>query len=65
MSLEDDFWRAFTEIAKEDGRGINELAAEIDAARSLEVGLATAMRLFVLRRLRSRSGENAPMDRDQ
>ena len=33
VSLEDPFWEAFREIAAERGQGLNELAAEIDAAR--------------------------------
>ncbi|MEJ2036629.1 MAG: ribbon-helix-helix domain-containing protein, partial [Maritimibacter sp.] len=33
VSLEDAFWRAFREIAEAEGKGINELAAEIDEAR--------------------------------
>jgi len=54
VSLEDEFWQAFREIAAEDDRAINELAAEIDAARGTDCGLASAIRLFVLRRLRAR-----------
>ena len=54
VSLEDEFWAAFREIAAEDGRPLNALAAEIDAARDLATGLASAIRLFVLRRLRGR-----------
>lgn len=49
VSLEPDFWVAFREIAAERGMAINALAAEIDAARGLEPGLASAIRLFVLR----------------
>ncbi len=48
VSLEDPFWQAFREIAAERDRPINELAAEIDAGRDLDTGLATAIRLFVL-----------------
>ena len=54
VSLEDEFWDAFREIAAQDNLAINALAAEIDASRDPETGLATAIRLFVLRRLRSR-----------
>ena len=54
VSLEDDFWDTFREIAAEEGRAINELAAEIDEARGEDCGLASAIRLFVLRRLRTR-----------
>ena len=49
VSLEDEFWRAFREIADLQGKGINELAAEIDIARGSESGLASAIRLYVLR----------------
>jgi len=49
VSLEDDFWQAFRDIAAGRGQPINELAAEIDAARGLDAGLASAIRLFVLR----------------
>ncbi|WP_428924753.1 ribbon-helix-helix domain-containing protein [Marinibacterium sp. SX1] len=54
VSLEDEFWDVFREIAAEDGIAINALAAEIDAGRDLDTGLASAIRLFVLRRLRAR-----------
>ncbi|WP_197919404.1 ribbon-helix-helix domain-containing protein [Thiosulfatihalobacter marinus] len=55
VSLEDDFWRALHEIAAEKGKPINALAAEIDAGRNLETGLATAIRLYVLAHYRARS----------
>ena len=48
VSLEDEFWQAFRDIAAEEGRALNELAAEIDEARGTETGLATAIRLYVL-----------------
>lgn len=48
ISLEEQFWQAFREIAAEEGKPINALAAEIDAARGLECGLASAIRLHVL-----------------
>ncbi|GHG95386.1 ribbon-helix-helix domain-containing protein [Pseudodonghicola xiamenensis] len=54
VSLEDEFWSAFREIAAAENRAINDLAAEIDADRGMDTGLASAIRLFVLRRLRSR-----------
>ncbi|WP_341212322.1 ribbon-helix-helix domain-containing protein [uncultured Limimaricola sp.] len=50
VSLEDAFWRAFRDIATAEGRTINGLAAEIDAARG-DVGLASAIRVFVLRQV--------------
>jgi predicted DNA-binding ribbon-helix-helix protein len=54
VSLEAPFWRAFRQIAADQGRPINALAAEIDAARDPDTGLATAIRLFVLDRLQAR-----------
>jgi predicted DNA-binding ribbon-helix-helix protein len=51
VSLEDEFWLAFRKIAEEDERPINVLAAEIDESRGTDCGLASAIRLFVLRRL--------------
>ncbi|MBW0159411.1 ribbon-helix-helix domain-containing protein [Sedimentimonas flavescens] len=54
VSLEDEFWAAFREIAEAEGKGLNELAAEIDTARGVDTGLATAIRLYVLRVLRAR-----------
>jgi len=48
VSLEDEFWRAFREIAQLKGMPINALAAEIDVARDPEIGLASAIRVFIL-----------------
>ena len=53
VSLEDEFWQAFREIASERGQPINVLAAEIDTERGIETGLASAIRLFVLRYYRN------------
>lgn len=55
VSLEDDFWRAFRDIAEEKNIPINALAAQIDAERDLEAGLATAIRLYVLAYFRARA----------
>ena len=52
VSLEDEFWQAFREIAARKDRPVNDLAAEIDATRGPDLGLATAIRLFVLRHYR-------------
>ena len=54
VSLEDEFWQAFRDIAAERGQPINDLAAEIDEARDLQCGLATEIRLFVLRHFRNK-----------
>ena len=48
VSLEDRFWLAFCAIAKDENKPINVLAAEIDAARALDAGLASAIRDYVL-----------------
>lgn len=52
VSLEAEFWRAFREIAAEKDMAINVLAAEIDATREPDTGLASAIRLYVLRHYR-------------
>lgn len=51
VSLEDAFWTAFRDIAAEDGKALNALAGEIDAARG-DVGLASAIRVYILERFR-------------
>lgn len=56
VSLETEFWQALQEIAAAEGRPLAALAAEIDAARTPDTGLATAMRLHVLRHFRNRAG---------
>jgi predicted DNA-binding ribbon-helix-helix protein len=54
VSLEEEFWRAFREIAEEKSIPINALAADIDEARGVESGLASAIRLYVLKHYRDR-----------
>ncbi|MBY6152599.1 ribbon-helix-helix domain-containing protein [Vannielia litorea] len=49
VSLEPEFWAAFRAIADGKGMTINALAAEIDADRGIERGLASAIRVYVLR----------------
>ncbi|MCH2095118.1 MAG: ribbon-helix-helix domain-containing protein [Rhodobacteraceae bacterium] len=56
VSLEDPFWQAFREIAAAQGKPINVLAAEIDASRGVEAGLASAIRVFVLAHYRDKAG---------
>lgn len=48
VSLEAAFWDAFRAIADDRGIPLNVLAAEIDAARTGDAGLASAIRVFVL-----------------
>ncbi|CAN5706817.1 ribbon-helix-helix domain-containing protein [soil metagenome] len=56
VSLEPAFWDAFREIAAEEGRALNALAAEIDERRGEASGLAGAIRVFVLDWYRRRAG---------
>jgi predicted DNA-binding ribbon-helix-helix protein len=53
VSLEDEFWQCFRDIADSKNIPINALAAEIDAERELDIGLAGAIRLYVLRHYKS------------
>jgi predicted DNA-binding ribbon-helix-helix protein len=46
--LEPEFWKAFQDIAKARGLPLNALAAEIDNARGVDRGLASAIRVYVL-----------------
>lgn len=55
VSLEAEFWAAFRAIAAAEGRSVNDLAAEIDALRGTERGLATAIRVHVLEWLQARA----------
>ena len=48
VSLERQFWKAFLNIAAQENRTINGLAAQIDEERSPDTGLATAIRGYVL-----------------
>ncbi len=52
VSLEEEFWQAFREIAQKRNQPINALATQIDDSRGVDVGLASAIRLFVLRHYR-------------
>ncbi|HMB12855.1 MAG TPA: ribbon-helix-helix domain-containing protein [Roseovarius sp.] len=54
VSLEEEFWRAFREIAAEEGIAVNALAARIDEERGVETGLASAIRVHVLRHFRAK-----------
>lgn len=58
VSLEDPFWDAFRMIAEKKGLPINALAAQIDADRGIELGLASAIRLYVLRYYQSAQRED-------
>lgn len=49
IALEAEFWAALVACAKARGMALAALVAEIDAARTSEQGLASALRVFVLR----------------
>jgi predicted DNA-binding ribbon-helix-helix protein len=48
VSLEAEFWVAFRDIATARGVTLNALAIEVDEARQTTIGLASAIRVFVL-----------------
>jgi predicted DNA-binding ribbon-helix-helix protein len=54
ISLEDAFWDELRALAAEKDMPINALVAEVDAARGVEMGLASALRLYVLQALKDR-----------
>lgn len=51
VSLEPEFWEEFRRVAARQGMTLNQLAAQIDDGRG-DVGLASAIRVHVLRALR-------------
>jgi predicted DNA-binding ribbon-helix-helix protein len=51
VSLEAAFWDAFRKIAVSHGKTLNALAAEVDEGRESDIGLASAIRVFVLGQL--------------
>jgi predicted DNA-binding ribbon-helix-helix protein len=53
VSLEDGFWSSLKEIAHAQGATVSETVTEIDKSRQ-EGNLSTAIRLFVLDRIRSK-----------
>jgi predicted DNA-binding ribbon-helix-helix protein len=55
VTLEPEFWQAFRDIAADKDIAINVLAAQIDASREADVGLASAIRVYVLLYYRSPS----------
>jgi predicted DNA-binding ribbon-helix-helix protein len=52
VSLEPEFWDAFCAIAAAREVPLNQLAAEVDDARMGDAGLASAIRVYVLRHYR-------------
>lgn len=56
VSLEDPFWKALASEAAARGMTRASLIGQIDHARPPEVGLATALRLFVMDGLQNPKG---------
>jgi predicted DNA-binding ribbon-helix-helix protein len=54
ISLEDAFWRELKALSERKGVALNALVSEIDVARGQETGLASAIRLYILRDLQER-----------
>jgi predicted DNA-binding ribbon-helix-helix protein len=54
ISVEDRFWEALTEIARERGTGLSGLVSSIKAARENNSNLSSAIRVFILWHLTSR-----------
>ena len=50
VALEKEFWAVLTELAAARGERLSHLVAAVDAARSPGQALASALRLFSLRR---------------
>ncbi|WP_299955467.1 ribbon-helix-helix domain-containing protein [uncultured Roseobacter sp.] len=57
ISLEEEFWWALRAIAERKSQPINALVADIDVDRGADMGLASAIRVFVLRDLQDRAAE--------
>ena len=49
VTLEPEFWTVLRAMARARGASLNALAAEIDAARPPQQGLASALRVAALR----------------
>lgn len=54
VTLEEPFWQEFQDLARDNRISVNALASRIDAARPSGVGLASAIRVYVLNALRER-----------
>jgi predicted DNA-binding ribbon-helix-helix protein len=58
ITIEDEFWQALADIAREDGKSIASLVGEIDKGRGemgrAEASLSAAIRVYVLERVKAR-----------
>lgn len=57
ISLEAAFWDELRKIAARRDLPINALVAEIDEAREMDTGLASAIRVYILSDLRTQVAE--------
>lgn len=62
VSLEEAFWHELKRIARRRGETAAMLIAQIDHRRPADVGLATALRLYVLAELRQMLAAPDPAD---
>lgn len=62
VTLEEAFWQAFRDLATARGLGLNALAAEIDANRPADSGLASAIRVHILHHLRDEAARGTGPD---
>ena len=62
VSLEEPFWDALTEMAREEGKSIAGLVSEIDRARTDQddgISLSAALRLYVLEHMKRGQAEGS------
>ncbi len=55
VSLEDEFWDALKEIAREDEVTLAQMVATIDQSRQGDMGLSGAIRVWLLARYRAKA----------
>ena len=53
VSLEDAFWKALAELAREQGRALSALIEEVDSERKAS-NLSSCLRIYVLQKARQR-----------
>lgn len=59
FSLEDEFWAEVGAIATTRGTTVAALLAEIDEARDIQSNLSSAVRVYILKQLKSPSSDPA------
>ena len=53
VSLEEPFWVEFQRLASEEGISVNALASRLDRQRTPPASLASAIRLYVLEKIKA------------